>query len=163
MDINKLTIETANSIKEKLIQGNRNKQSIVDEHLSAIETLSQFGVSYKQLLSSCDIPIALKHFHSMIFRAKKKQDDVQKNDVAFVVKTAPRPPATLPTPKAQSEQQSIDVIEWKMIIPDIAEKLVREIVEHGYSIEDVKQWKASNTLPDSRALRMFFNSLKSRK
>ena len=162
MDINKLTIETANSIKEKLSQGKRNKQSIVDEHLSAIETLSQFGVSYKQLLSCCDIPIALKHFHSMIFRAKKKQGDVQKSDAALVVKTASRP-ATLPTPKPQSKQQSIDVIEWKMIIPDIAEKLVREIVEHGYSIDDVKQWKASNTLPDSRALRMFFNSLKSRK
>ncbi|AXT73014.1 hypothetical protein [Vibrio sp. dhg] len=162
MDINKLTIETANSIKEKLNQGNRNKQSIVDEHLSAIETLSKFGVSYKQLLSSCDIPIALKHFHSMIFRAKKKQGDDQRSDATCIVKTEPTP-ATLSTPKQQSEQQSIDVIEWKMIIPDIAEKLVREIVEHGYSIEDVKQWKASNTLPNSRALRMFFNSLKSKK
>ncbi|ANQ23751.1 hypothetical protein BA893_19125 [Vibrio natriegens] len=162
MDINKLTIETENSIKEKLSQGNRNKQSIVDEHLSAIETLSQFGVSYKQLLSSCDIPIALKHFHSMIFRAKKKQSDGQKSDATGVVKNEPGP-ATLPTQKPQREQQSIDVIEWKMIIPDIAEKLVREIVEHGYSIEDVKQWKASNNLPNSRALRMFFNSLKSKK
>ncbi|MCY9876900.1 hypothetical protein OTK59_10080 [Vibrio natriegens] len=162
MDINKLTIETANSIKEKLSQGNRNKQSIVDEHLSAIETLSQFGVSYKQLLSSCDIPIALKHFHSMIFRAKKKQSDGQKSDATCVVKTEPKQ-VTQPTPQPQSKQQSMDVIEWKMIIPDIAEKLAREIVGHGYSIEDVKQWKACNNLPDSRALRMFFNSLKSRK
>nr|WP_319552153.1 hypothetical protein [uncultured Vibrio sp.] len=162
MDINKLTIETANSIKEKLSQGNRNKQSIVDEHLSAIETLSQFGVSYKQLLSSCDIAIALKHFHSMIFRAKKKQGDVQKSDATLVMKTEPRR-ALQSTQKPQSKKQSIDVIEWKMIIPDIAEKLVREIVGHGYSIDDVKQWKASNSLPNSRALRMFFNSLKSKK
>ncbi|WP_372378856.1 hypothetical protein ACBZ91_21670 [Vibrio natriegens] len=98
----------------------------------------------------------------MIFRAKKKQGDDQRSDATCIVKTEPTP-ATLSTPKQQSEQQSIDVIEWKMIIPDIAEKLVREIVEHGYSIEDVKQWKASNTLPNSRALRMFFNSLKSKK
>ncbi len=73
MDINKITIETANSIKEKLTQGKRNKQSIIDEHLSDIEILSKSGVSYKELLSSCDVPIALKHFHSLIFRAKKKR------------------------------------------------------------------------------------------
>lgn len=168
MDINKLLIETSNNINELLSLKNRSKRSIIRENLSNIETLSAHGVSYRQLLISGNIPIALKHFHDLIYSAKKKRA----NDGS---KTVPLSPERKSTSRSSANEQkaspqqahkpasSIDIVEWKMIMPDISETLVRDITREGYSTLDVEEWIRANQIPNSSALRRFFSALKVKK
>jgi hypothetical protein len=152
MDANKLLNDTANNINKELSEMLRSKQSIVSMFLSDIETLSSNGISYRVLLEKGDIPIALKHFQTMIYIAKKKRSPNEQ--------TSTQKPNATSTAKSLPETQEIDLVEWKMIMPDIAEKLVQDIVKQGYEIEEVKSWIKEKQLPNSSALRRYFTALK---
>ncbi len=166
MDANKLLSDTANNINKELSEMLRSKQSIVSMFLSDIETLSSNGISYRVLLEKGDIPIALKHFQTMIYIAKKKRSSNQGDnehscpDASNQEQTPTQTPNTPATAKPLSEVQEIDLVEWKMIMPDIAEKLVQDIVKQGYEIEEVKSWIKEKQLPNSSALRRYFTALK---
>ncbi|HGS4928088.1 TPA: hypothetical protein ACMDRV_004437 [Vibrio parahaemolyticus] len=161
MDINKLLDETKNSITEQLSSNTQTKQSIICSNLENIEALSSNGVSYRKLLELCNISIELKHFHDLIYRAKKKRANTQANaSTANTEKTKVMPVKASPQPTPKKE--NIDIVEWKMIMPDISEFLVRDIVKEGYSIQDAQEWISANQLPNSSALRRFFSALKAK-
>lgn len=162
MDANKLLNITANNINKELTEMLRSKQSIVNMFLSDIETLSSNGISYRVLLEKGDIPIALKHFQTMIYVAKKKRllNEHSSFEASNQEQTSTQKTNTTATAKSLSETQEIDLVEWKMIMPDIAEKLVQDIVKQGYEIEEVKSWIKEKQLPNSSALRRYFTALK---
>lgn len=167
MNINKLLIETSNNINELLSLKNRSKRSIIRENLSNIETLSAHGISYRQLLISGNIPIALKHFHDLIYSAKKKRANNESKTTSL--SSERKSTSSSANEQKASPQQtykpasSIDIVEWKMIMPDISETLVRDIVSEGYSTLDVEEWIRANQIPNSSALRRFFSALKVKK
>lgn len=164
MNINKLLIETSNNINKLLDLKNRTKQSIINDNLSNIEALSANGVSYRQLLISGNIPIALKHFHDLIYRAKKKRFNyIEKDKKADLQQGNKSPLLGQNTQKKQSEQPEFDLIEWKMILSDISEILVKDIIKHGYTLEDTKKWIVENKIPNSSVLRRYFNSIRNNK
>lgn len=168
MDINKLLDDTKNSIIAQLSSNTQTKQSIINSNLENIETLSSNGVSYRKLLELCNIPIELKHFHDLIYRAKKKRANNES-------KTDPLSPERKSTSRSSANEQKaspqqahkpaslIDIVEWKMIMPDISETLVRDITREGYSTLDVEEWIRANQIPNSSALRRFFSALKVKK
>lgn len=166
MDVNKLLNVTANNINKELTEMLRTKQSIVNIFLSDIETLSSNGISYRVLLEKGNIPIALKHFQTMIYIAKKKRSLNETSnertylDEANNEQTQEQRSTATTVAKSLSETKEIDLIEWKMIMPDIADKLVHDIVSQGYKIEEVKSWIKEKRLPNSSALRRYFTALK---
>lgn len=161
MDINKLLIETSNNINELLSLKSRSKRSIISDNLSNIETLSKNGVSYRQLLESGRIPLSLKHFHDLIYSAQKKRTDT-KSKISTINLEQKKVTPVKASSLVSLKKENINIVEWKMIMPDISEFLVRDIVEEGYSIQDVEKWISANQLPNSSALRRFFSSLKTK-
>ena len=59
-----------------------------------------------------------------------------------------------------TEEPQIDLVEWKMIMPDISERLVRDIINKGYSKHDVEAWIREHKIPNSGSLRRYFNAKK---
>lgn len=141
-------------------------QSIFNKYLDDIETLKSEGIQYQFIHKSLSLGITLPHFHNLLFRAKKNRSlNEASNERSFPdtyhKEQAPNKRSNTPAiAKSVSEIQEIDLVEWKMIMPDIAEKLVHDIVNQGYKIEEVKLWIEEKRLPNSSALRRYFTALK---
>ncbi|PCD85914.1 hypothetical protein [Vibrio mediterranei] len=188
MNVNKLLIETSNNINKLLDLKNRTKQSIINDNLSNIEALSANGVSYRQLLISGNIPIALKHFHDLIYRAKKKRtlfNNNKKHELEAPSQSVSSSTTIKGKDKFNQDQRTTsstnqnatvthshskqidplnyDLVEWKMMLSDISENLVKDIVKHGYTLSDAQQWIRENQIPNSSVLRRHFNSIRFKK
>ncbi|HBC3568518.1 TPA: hypothetical protein KD091_004630 [Vibrio parahaemolyticus] len=112
MDINKLLDDTKNSITEQLSSNTQTKQSIICSNLENIEALSSNGVSYRKLLELCNISIELKHFHDLIYRAKKKRADTQANaSTANAEKTKVMPVKASPQQPPKKENRAISALD----------------------------------------------------
>lgn len=155
MSVNKHLVDTCNSINEQLNGNLRTKQSVIDQYLPEILKLKDNGVSYKKILQEGGVDISYKHFTTLVFKAKEKQ--TKPNHQAK--KNQPTPVNTTKDP----DQTEINIIDWKFIMPDIAERLVQDLMKHGYSIDTVKDWIINNKIPNSRELRLFFNKIKNKK
>ncbi len=151
MDIHNLLNETANKLKEQLALSIQSKQSIISSNLTNIEVLSTYGVSYKKLLEHCENPISLKHFHDLIYRAKKKRA----NEIH-----APQPHTTvlsgLPNRyKAKSPSTSMGQIysdgDW--IAAGVNNDYLLNAVTHtDLTPDEVKSWHCPNTVQLSKRI-----------
>lgn len=120
-------------------------QTIFDRHIESIESLKSSGVEYLTFCRLLDLEITEKHFQNLIFRAKNKKSksNIQdkKKDIFF-------------------DNENTSVSTWKAEFPDVSERLVKEILDCGFTLEDSIAWCDVAGNRSSRTLRHKFNEMK---
>ncbi|WP_434529591.1 hypothetical protein [Vibrio sp. K4] len=155
-------------IKNEIEQQGYSLQSSFTKHVHEIVSLKNSGVQYQFIHQKLELGISLPHFHNLLLRAKKKRANDESKTASLSSESKSASCSSANEQKASPQQahkpaSSIDIVEWKMIMPDISETLVRDIVSEGYSTLDVEEWIRANQIPNSSALRRFFSALKVKK
>ncbi|MDA0385570.1 hypothetical protein [Vibrio owensii] len=155
-------------IKNETEQQGYSLQSSFTKHVHEIISLKNSGVQYQFIHRNLELDISLSHFHNLLLRAKKKRTNHENKNASPSPEGKNAARSSANEQKASPQQthkpaSSIDIVEWKMIMPDISETLVRDITREGYSTLDVEEWIRANQIPNSSALRRFFSALKVKK
>ncbi|NIY83691.1 hypothetical protein [Vibrio hepatarius] len=156
MDIHNLLNETANKLKAQLALSIQSKQSIISSNLTNIEVLSTYGVSYKKLLEHCENPISLKHFHDLIYRAKKKRA----NDQGDIPIHALQPHTTVLSGQPNRYKTESPSTSMVQIYSDAAwmaagvnnDYLLNAVTHTDLTPDEVNSWHCPNTVQLSKRI-----------
>lgn len=159
MDLEIQVKNLINNINKDLNSGIMSTQSVFCKHINAINNLKKSGVGYIKLYEKSGFKLSKTYYYNLIHTANtrlKPKEEQESNVKPNKIEKKQQSPV-------KTNDAEFDLIDWKLIMPDIAEKLVQDLIKHGYSINTVKDWIVSNKIPNSRELRLFFNKIKNQK
>lgn len=155
MDRIKLIDEIVNKIKADINSNDYSFQSLIDNNLSGLEKLKEEGVNYLRIHELCGFSESRKHFQTTIWRARQKK---KRNNINNL-NTECEPSKS----KEISVSVDADNTQWKMIVPDINDRLISDIQTEGCTIDEVKEWVETFKITNSRLLRQHFNTWRNKK
>lgn len=142
-------------------------RALIASNIDEIEKYKRMGVTYLNIynklnLTKDDKKIALKHFRDLIYQAKKKVKGINKIEVskAEEVKAIEVEESKNEAQEIEAEVNLNEVEKWKQLFPFIPERLAKDIIEFGCSIEDGMKWKSRGNLNDASQIRRILSKLK---
>ncbi|MGR5298470.1 hypothetical protein ACPV5U_23615 [Vibrio mediterranei] len=165
--------ELINNIKKDVESGLYSLQNIFDRHLHEVNALKSAGINYATIYryGKFESVFTEKHFMNLVTRANKKKELFNNNknhELETPSQSVSSGSSNQKTTVTHSHSKQInplnyDLVEWKMMLSDISENLVKDIVKHGYTLNDAQQWIRENQIPNSSVLRRHFNSIRFKK